>query len=222
MMTSARFEALPRTVMLSFIIALGAGCDPSLWQEILERSPRSPDGGTVFDGGASGPAHACRCTRRLMIAPGHRCPPGGGESAMAVIGPAGGTLSLKGTQGIASGVDLELVVPEGALAVPTKVTVVELTSAPPGQYVDWSPLYRFEPQGLVLQVPARLRMPWSNTDGLVDADLAIRWSTDGGASFVSLPSNYVNAGFNQATIDRLGVGFVGSSPAAAGTACQSR
>jgi hypothetical protein len=163
------------------------------------------------DGGPSSPG-GCHCTRR----PGRstatlQCPAGANESASLVIGPKGGTLSLVGQQGIASGVAVELQVPPGVVETPTEIAVTELASPPPAGIVDYSPVYRFDPPGLVLARPVKLRMPWSNRDGIVASDLAIYWSTDGGQTYGRLAEDHLDAGFNDGAITGFGLGFVGSA-----------
>lgn len=210
----------PAFLALFSLCHLAAGCDPGLAIDVIV-SVSGPGGGARPDGGRpdAGPAPGdggpvipagCHCTRR-PDSPSYqplKCPPGADHGATAVIGPAGGVIAFDGTQ--RSGVSVQLEIPPGALAEATTITITELSTPPPTSIVDYSPLYRFDPPGLRLAKPARLRLPWGNLDGPVIPHLTTLWSTDGGQSFSSLPDNYVNAGFNQATITEFGLGITGA------------
>ena len=56
-----------------------------------------------------------------------------------MVGASGGEITL--TNGTVT-------IPSGALATPTMITVTETTMATPAGYRAFSPLYRFEPEGL--------------------------------------------------------------------------
>ena len=73
------------------------------------------------------------------------CAPLPYDSVTDTIGPAGGTLQVG---------PHSLIVPPGALAAPTAITAI----LPP----DSVNLVRFQPQGLVFQVPAELVMSYAN------------------------------------------------------------
>lgn len=91
---------------------------------------------------------------------------GSGESISATIGSDGGTLSLGG-----STIDI----PAGALSEMTTITVTETTTPTPPGYRAFSPLFRFEPEGLVFAAPVTVRLPSSASSA--DAPLAtLFWS----------------------------------------------
>ena len=205
-MTSHR----PSYAVAAVFAGLLGGCDPDLLGELI-RNPPGGSGGSRPDGAvpAEPVPEGCHCSRGPGPWRSFKCPAGSGASVAALIGPAGGTVTLAGSQGAASGVPLELVIPPGALTDTTKVVVTELSSPPPAGYVDYSPVYRFEPVSLQLHRPAKIRVPWSNMDGSVSSSLAIYWSNDATAPYTPLADNYRNAGFNQASITRFGLAFVG-------------
>lgn len=64
---------------------------------------------------------------------------GSGETVSEVIGPDGGQIEL---------MNATLIVPSGALGEPTNITVTEVETPTPAGYRAFSPLYRFEPEGL--------------------------------------------------------------------------
>jgi hypothetical protein len=163
---------------------------------------------------ATDPQNRCPCSRaagRANPPSGWTCPAGTGASASATIGPAGGTLSLvTGT----SGVTLELDVPAGALAETTQLTVTELPGPTPTDYTDYSPVYKLAPTNVTFKVPAHLRLPWSLAlkAGVVfygKKELSIYFASCAPDGFARLPDSYVNAGFSQASLDRLGYVFAG-------------
>lgn len=149
----------------------------------------------------------CRCTRR----PGFEtepelCKVGAGKSVSFSVGPAGGLLVAP--LSFISGVSVAIEIPPGALTQETVITISETTVPPPASYVDWSPVYRFDPVDLELLAPAKITIPWSNLSGLVDGPLAAHWSVDG-CSWAPLADSYINAGFHQASTTRLGFAFSG-------------
>jgi hypothetical protein len=163
---------------------------------------------------ATDPTNRCPCSRapgRANPPAGWTCPAGTGASASAAIGPAGGTLSLvTGTEGVT----LELDVPAGALAETTQLSVTELKGPTPTGYTDYSPVYKLAPTGVTFAVPARLRLPWSLAlqQGAVfygKKELSIYLASCAPSGFERLPDSYVNAGFSQASLDRLGYVFAG-------------
>ena len=150
----------------------------------------------------------CVCTRRDAVPVGN-CPRGAGESASATIGPGGGEVTLRGQQGASSGVVFRITFPPGAIATPTMITVTETTVLPPVGSVDWSPVYRIDPVGLVLAAPATLMVPWSQGQGSISGEPTLFWSGSSTCSLARVPSSYVNAGFNQGNVGRLGYAMVG-------------
>jgi hypothetical protein len=85
-----------------------------------------------------------------------------------------------------------------------------MLTAPPGIITDWSPIYHFEPDNLAFAIPAQVRFPWYSTSDFTPKELAVYWSQDPGSSVLAaLPDNYVNGGFNQASVRHLGWAIVG-------------
>ncbi len=76
-------------------------------------------------------------------------PTGSGESQTAMISAAGGgMISVDGTT---------LSVPPGALPADTQITMTSTTDTPPAAYAAWySPVFRFEPDGLVFRMPVQV------------------------------------------------------------------
>lgn len=177
-------------------------------------------GGLCSGGDPGNPSDAsadisCGCTRRPGAGNSFQCPAGVGESTTATIGPSGGTVSLEGRQGTASGVQAQLRFPPTAIPTPAQITLVETTIPPPVELIDWSPVYLAEPPALVLASRTPVQFPWSNLSGAVP-DLAIWFSPDG-ACFTRVSDSYTNAGFEQGSITQLGY-FVVGMPRTASTA----
>lgn len=176
-----------------------------------------PDAGSATDAGDA-MAPACGCTRRP--GPGtsaFSCPPGIGENKTLALGPSGGTVTLEGRQGTASGVPASIDFAPGSVQTTTEVTLIETGIAPPLDLLDWSPVYLVQPAGLVLGYPARIALPdsnGSNVSGVIQsetpADLAIWFSPDG-TCFKRLLDYALNAGFETGTIPQLGYLIVASA-----------
>src|SRR5262245_54336672 len=79
------------------------------------------------------------------------CSDGGGNRASVTLGPAGGEVSLSGRASVQ--------LPAGALAVPTKVSVEQVSGAVvPGSLVQASEVYRLKPEGLAFAAPAKVTL----------------------------------------------------------------
>ena len=130
------------------------------------------------------------------------CPPGVGESSTTTIGTSGGTASLLGQQGKASGVAFSIDIPPTALAADTVIEITETATPPPADFIDWSPVWQLAPAGTPFATPARLTVPWSNHDGVIDPMMAI-YVSDDGVSWTRVADDYMNAGFNQGSLIRL-------------------
>ena len=155
----------------------------------------------------------CYCTRRPGPGNSYKCAVGVGQSVELTIGPDGGTISLVGQQGASSGVPFKIDFPPGALAQPTVVRVTETTIPPPKDFMDFSPVYRVDPQGTALAVAAKLQIPWGNLDGMGPrlGTYALTDPTlDGGCTFTRIDDSYMNAGFEQSSLLRFGYFFVGA------------
>ncbi|MDB4993634.1 MAG: hypothetical protein JWM74_1066 [Myxococcaceae bacterium] len=99
----------------------------------------------AYEGSEAGAAN-CPCTRRPSSRQDALCPIGNCTSMTVTIGPAGGTIELPSShQAAVSGVAPRLVIPANALASDVQITLTELNFSPPEDYVDSSPIYRFEP-----------------------------------------------------------------------------
>jgi len=176
-----------------------------------------PDAGSAT-GAGDAMAPACGCTRRP--GPGtsaFSCPPGIGENKTLALGPSGGTVTLEGRQGTASGVPASIDFAPGSVQTTTEVRLIETGIAPPLDLLDWSPVYLVQPAGLVLGNPARIALPdsnGSNASGVIQsetpADLAIWFSADG-TCFERLSDYALNAGFETGTISQLGYLIVASA-----------
>jgi hypothetical protein len=164
----------------------------------------------------------CYCTRRPGPANSYKCPAGAGQSVEMTIGPDGGTISLQGQQGASSGAPFEIEFPPGALAAPTVVRVTETTVPPPKDFIDFSPVYRVDPQGTTLAAAAKLQIPWGNLDGggpRLSSYALTDPTTDGGCTFTPIADSYMNAGFEQSSLVRFGYFFVGAPKTDATATC---
>ncbi len=173
---------------------------------------------TVNGGSTQG---LCLCTRRSMIS-ARNCPHGANHSGTATIGPEGGVLRFMSLQGSISGVAFELTVPPMALASPTTITITETSAPPPAGFVDYSPLYRIDPEDLVLSFPAQVRVPFSNGSGIgvFDKNLGLFVGT---CTLQPVPNAFPNAGFEQGSIAGggyliVGYGSAGMAPSCGATA----
>jgi hypothetical protein len=150
------------------------------------------------------------CTRRLGPGNAHDCPQGGNATGGKVIGPAGGTITVEGQQGQASGVSFELDVPPGALTASVMLTVTETDLSPPATYVDYSPVYRIGPVDVTFAKPATLRVPNSNSGALTPTTLTIYESQSSDpCAFLPRADSFANAGFVTGSITSAGYLFVG-------------
>ena len=164
-------------------------------------------------------ARACRCTRRPGPGESALCPAGAGQSVAARIGPEGGVLELSGT-GSTVGISVEIEIPPNALSEVVSLRLTETNVAPPASFVDWSPVYHLEPEVLTCARPAAIRVPWSSNPGEVDTDLALYTSTEASAcALAPIADNYINAGFNQGSLQRSGWLMVGRPRQASESAC---
>jgi hypothetical protein len=153
-------------------------------------------------------APGCPCTRRPGPGQSFACPEGAGATVTMSIGVSGGTLSLLGEEGAAAGVPMELKISPLALVADTAISITETRIPPPSGFVDWSPVWRFDPIGLTFQAPVAMLMPDSNSGGDVPNVLSVYWSADG-CTFTRLDDSYDNAGFMNASTTSLGYGFAG-------------
>lgn len=96
--------------------------------------------------------------------------PTAGTTASLTVGAEGGTLALE---------DLELHVPAGAAAAGTVITVTVEGGAPPAPFSAFSPVFRFEPAGLVFDEPVTVRLPFEGDPAVA----SVFWTTLSGAAY---------------------------------------
>jgi len=89
---------------------------------------------------------------------------GGDGATTDAIGPEGGTVAIAGA---------ELVIPAGALDEEVDITIEESADEVPAGFLGASPVYRFEPDGLVFAAPVTARIDFEGAG----ADLDLIWST---------------------------------------------
>jgi hypothetical protein len=144
---------------------------------------------------------------------------GVGESVTQLIGAAGGTVQLTARQGAASGVDFRIDVPPKTMQADVDVRITETTTAPPAEFLDYSPVYLVEPGDFSSQVRINLTVPYGGNDGPIPRTLAIYAAADPQGPFERVADSYVNAGFLQGSITRFGAFFAGSPRTDADAAC---
>ena len=119
---------------------------------------------------------------------------GGGDlTTSRTIGREGGSVAQGGA---------EVVVPQGAVSGDVEISITTTSDPAPDGWSADSPIYRFEPSGLVFEEPARVRI------GSDRRDLSIVWSETSGEGFALLSSS-VESGVVTAAIDHFSLGFVG-------------
>jgi hypothetical protein len=129
-------------------------------------------------------------------------------SQSATIGTTGGDAQLSGTASTI-GVPFRVRVFAGSLSSSTELTLTELTQAAPVEFVDYSPVYRVEPDDLDFVNGGEVAIPWQVPSGQVPP-LAIYYSESVDGPFELMEDSYQNAGFSQATLLRSGYFFVGA------------
>lgn len=116
-------------------------------------------------------------------------------SARAVIDANGGTVTLQGAT---------LEVPAGALTTATEIALVATTADPPAGYRGFSKVFRVEPDGLALAVPAIVTLPFSG-----DAKLAtLFWSRPDGATGYERIGGVLADGKLRARVEHFSGGFI--------------
>ena len=101
---------------------------------------------------------------------------GGGADGGTVtdaIGPAGGTVTIGGA---------ELTIPAGALDEEVEITITETAEEVPSGFLGSSPVYQFEPDGLVFAQAVAARIDFTG-DG---AELDLIWSTADESGFEAM------------------------------------
>ena len=79
---------------------------------------------------------------------------GSGDSTTETIGAGGGTVTVG---------EASVSIPAGALASDVVITMTETTSSPPDGYRTYSPIYRFDPEGLTFAVPVSITLPFQGS-----------------------------------------------------------
>jgi hypothetical protein len=147
----------------------------------------------------------CYCTRRPGPGVSFQCPAGIDESATAIIGPAGGTVSLMGRQGIGSGAASMLTVSPKTFERDVAVVITETSIPPPANFTDWSPIYELEPACIRTSSLMKLKLPHSNKSGAVfPPAFTLYFAKDRNGPFTAVADAYQNAGFFEAGITEFG------------------
>jgi len=120
-----------------------------------------------------------------------------GSTAQALIGPSGGMIELG---------DAQLVIPAGALDGEQRIRITVTDRAVQDPFVGYSPVYRFEPQGLRFAAPATVRVPFTG-----DAETAtVFWTVDETEAFAALDTRVVD-GLAVAEVAHFSSAFVGTA-----------
>lgn len=146
-------------------------------------------------------AAGCTCSRRPEGPFSRYCPWGTGNAVTQKIGQGGGAVELSQLT--------RLVIPAGGLSAAKQVTLTELTTPPPAEFIDYSTVYKLEPLDLNLSQPGRISLAGSNVPGLIPSTLAVYFAESAQGPFARVDGSYANAGFYQAPITRGGFYFVG-------------
>ena len=86
---------------------------------------------------------------------GRTGPKGTGATNSAVIGAAGGSITLEG---------VTVMFPPGALTMDTTITLTSTLEQPPETFDTWnSPVYAFAPEGLVFAKPVVVSMDFTGS-----------------------------------------------------------
>jgi hypothetical protein len=165
---------------------------------------------------ASADAGACGCTRRPGPANSFQCPMGVGEEVIMTLDATGGDVILQGRQGTQGGGPADIAFPPTALATSTTIALIETTIAPPTDLIDWSPVYRVEPLGLVLGAATPVKVPMSNLYGLQTEAVGVWFSPDG-TCFTRLSDSFASEGIVEASLHQLGY-FIAAEQRSAQTA----
>jgi hypothetical protein len=155
------------------------------------------------------------------------CPAGVGQFSEATIGPAGGSVTLQGRQGMVSGIAAEFDFPPNAIATTVNIKLTETNIPPPQEVLDWSPVYRVDPVGLALSVSTPMKLPWSGAPlgsseagtGWVTVPALSIWFSPDGTTFTPISDSYTNAGFEQGSATQLGYFVVGAPRTPATASC---
>lgn len=121
-----------------------------------------------------------------------------GDVGRATIGAAGGTVEVG---------DLRLDIPAGALTSDTEITVVaEARSGAPDTFTAYSPIYRFEPEGLTFAAPVQVVLPFAGNHEVA----TVFWTQAGEEAFAALETS-AEGGLARAEIQHFSKAFVGTA-----------
>lgn len=101
---------------------------------------------------------------------------GGGDgdgTVSGTIGPEGGTVMIDGA---------ELTIPAGALDEEVEIAISETSEAVPTGFLGSSPVFQFEPDGLVFAQPVAARIDFSGAGDQID----LIWSTADGTGYQAM------------------------------------
>lgn len=121
---------------------------------------------------------------------------GDGGTETVTLGPEGGVVPLP------EGGALEI--PEGALSEELTITVTATPDVVPAGYIQYSPVFRFEPAGLTFSSPAIVRIPVDDAP----LGMSVYWSRRDQPGFQRL-STTVESGFAVARVSHFSEGFAG-------------
>ncbi len=122
---------------------------------------------------------------------------GTGATVTMDVGTDGGTVELEG---------VTLEIPAGALVGTESITVTSTTDVAPNGFSKLSPIYEFEPDGLVFEVPATVTIAFTGSDG--DAPSLIWSSSVAGGGFDDLGGTIVGDELT-GEVGHFSKGFVG-------------
>jgi hypothetical protein len=123
--------------------------------------------------------------------------PATGSSTMSIIGAEGGSLAID---------DLLVTVPAGAVAAGTEIRVTVEEPSGTGNLTLFSPIIRFEPEGLALEAPIEIRIPFRG-----DAALANVYATHALEGAFVPRTTQVSGDIAISQIDYLSSAFVGTA-----------
>lgn len=114
-------------------------------------------------------------------APGHLGPSDAGwdgtVTATKTIDPSGGSLVVGGAK---------LTIPPGALSAAQAITMTAASDPTPAGYEAYSPLYRFQPEGLTFAKPVAISIPFAPPASVRAEVATIFWSRSGATGYERL------------------------------------
>ena len=129
---------------------------------------------------------------------GEANPTGTGATTHKSLDSTGGVVEISGAI---------LTVPVGAIAAGTTFTVTSTTAAAPSEFSAFSPVYKFEPEGLVFEKPVRVELKPTVAGG---RHLVVFWTKRGSATEFEALASSVDGAIVSAEVTHFSSGFVGS------------